>query len=526
MKKFIACIVLSSIVLLADGTARCSEVVMADLTGDFDISATLLHEWMPNPAYNPFDNEFMVLWHSTGVRDDGGENMYSLHAQRVSADGKLLGEAFSPIQSTGPERRLTPRPVYNPFTNQYVVAFIMEQESTDWDPFITIMNNDGSEISDPIALSENPARQNHITIAFNSTRRQYLVAYNDSRNGNADIFGVIVDDGGNIVREEFVISSAEGDQINPQSCYNSTDDTYLFNWEDFRNVETWTDPSNVYGALLDGDGNTLTGDISMVDDHGMEDEKDQRHNKVVYNPDKNEFLACWMDSNLSINEVNVVGRIFNPDGTPVGPDFIMLDAQGAQVFPEISYIKEKKMYFAIWDDSRNDEPDTYWRDTQNWDTYAKWFDSTGAPVGSDYPVVVKDGHQRYGKAVYNPLMDRFLFVWRDEVDEEVLVEGGSGHITESGGNIVGQIYGVPSFLSCRVVEKSTGTPVENAKAVLIGLTLPSIQTTNSGGWFNIPKASQPEGKYFIIIYKNGHGITYEAITYTGEPLQLTIELDT
>jgi hypothetical protein len=522
--KYILTVAVFSVILLTLASNKCLAEGMIDLYSDIDISSTTLHEWMPNPEYNSIDNEFLVLWHSTGVREEGGENMYSLHAQRVSSNGKLLGEPLSPVPDAGTERRLTPRAVYNPFKNQYMVAFVMGRELSDWDPFVIILDHDGSAISDAIALSEDPGRQNHITISFNSIRREFLVAYNDSRNGNADIFGVIVDEDGSIVREEFIITSAEGDQINPQSCYNSTDDTYLFNWEDFRHVTVWTEPANVYGALLDGDGNVMVNDIAMVEDYGMEDERDQRHNKAVYNPDKNEFLACWMDSSLSKNEVDVYGRIYNADGTPAGQAFKLIDGPGAQVFPEISYIKEKKMHFATWDDSRNDDPDTYWRDTVNWDTYAKWINSSGESVGADFPVIVKERNQRYGRSSYNPLMDRMLIVWRDEVDEEVLAAGGSGHIVESGGNIVGKIHGTPAFIIGRVVEQGTGNPVENAKAVIIGFTLPVIKTTNTGGWFNIAKTRQPEGTYFMIIYKSGYAMAVESITYTGDPIELTVEI--
>ena len=61
--------------------------------------------------------------------------------------------------------------------------------------------------------------------------------YNDSRNGNADVFGVILDEAGNIVKGDFAVNNSKGDQINAYACYNSTDDTYLISWEDFRNVK-------------------------------------------------------------------------------------------------------------------------------------------------------------------------------------------------------------------------------------------------------------------------------------------------
>ncbi len=514
-----------TLLLFAAVPALGSEDGMGNLDLDMEISTTLLHEWMPSVTYNSIENEYLVLWHSTGVRDDGGENMYSLHARRISSYGQLLGESFSPLKSVGPERRLLPRAVHNPFTNQYIVSFSMGQEATDWDPFITILDSKGSTLFDPAAISEEPTKASHPGIVFNTTRRQCLVVYNDSRTGLAAIYGIIIDEDGNIVKGDFVIKASEnpeeGGFINAFACYNPTNDTYLINWEDFRNVSNWMEPGDIYGALLDGEGNVIVNDIPMVDDHGMDNEGDQRVQSIAYNPDRNEFLAMWWDSRPSLDGGGVVGRIINPDGTPEGSDFIVADAPGSQSFPHAEYVEKRGMYFVIWDDGRN--YDASEDEDENRDIYAKWLSPDGISAGDDIPVSTMKGSQRYSELAYNQLMDSFLIVYRNEV-EEAVSEGGSGHIAESGGDILGKIYGVPSFLSCRVVDHGTGAAVEGARAVVLGLTLPTMETTGSEGWFNIAKDGQPEGKYFIIIYKNGSGMAIESVLYHGEPLQLTIEL--
>ena len=498
---------------------------MGDLTVDIELSATSLHEWMPSVTYNPVENEFLVLWHTTGVREEGGERMYSMHAQRISTDGQLLEEEpFSIVESYGPERRILPNAAHNPYTNEYMVAFARGQELTDWDPFITIIASDGRSIVNPLPLSEEPTKANHVNIVFNSKKKQYLVVYNDSRNGDADIFGVIVDADGVIFKEDFAISSAEGNQINPYACYNPRDDTYLVNWEDFRHVSDWQQLSNIYGALLDAQGNFIAEDIPMCEDYGLPDEGDQRHNNIAYNPDKNEFLVSWTDMRPSLNNVGVVGRIINPDGTLAGDHLILADPPEAQIFPHIVYVQPKKRYFALWEDNRNDEPNTYWRDATNLDIYAGWLNSAGDLLGSHLPLWEGDGVQRYSRLAYSPLMDRFLVVWRDEVEEEVLEEGASGHIVESGGNIMGKIYGVPSFMTGRIVEEETGNQIQNAIVVGIGPSLFSLLKTNSGGWFNIAENAQTAGTYFVIAFKLGYYIKVEPVNYDDEPLQPTIEM--
>ena len=123
----------------------------------------------------------------------------------------------------------------------------------------------------PTALSAQLTKANHASIAFNSKRHQYLVVYNDSRNGNADVFGIILDEAGNIVKADFAVNASKGEQINAYACYNSTDDTFLINWEDFRYVSAWQEPGNIYGALLNGDGTSIKNDIAICDDHEAPD---------------------------------------------------------------------------------------------------------------------------------------------------------------------------------------------------------------------------------------------------------------
>ena len=70
---------------------------MGDFSVDFEITATSLHEWIPIPEYNPIDNEFLVLWFETGVREEDGENMYNINAQKISPNGPFVGDSFIPL---------------------------------------------------------------------------------------------------------------------------------------------------------------------------------------------------------------------------------------------------------------------------------------------------------------------------------------------------------------------------------------------------------------------------------------------
>jgi len=220
----------------------------------------------------------------------------------------------------------------------------------------------------------------------------------------------------------------------------------------------------------------------------------------------------------------IVGRFYNADGTPAGADFTLADAPGAQLWSNLLYIQEKKMYFLVWMDERNGEIDDDPSDSDNWDVYAKWISPVGESIGSDIPLCTAERSQTYPVAAYSPVDDRLLIAWRDELEEDVPSGTGSGHVTESGGNVMGKVYGVPSFLSGRVVEQGSGTPVEGASVTVIGPGYERTVTTNIGGWFNIPERFQSNGNYLALIRKNGYQKAVESAVYRREPLKFIIEL--
>ncbi|MBW1823827.1 MAG: carboxypeptidase regulatory-like domain-containing protein, partial [Deltaproteobacteria bacterium] len=171
------------------------------------------------------------------------------------------------------------------------------------------------------------------------------------------------------------------------------------------------------------------------------------------------------------------------------------------------------------------------------DVYGKWLDGeTGLPVGPDILIFEGEHDQSMITFDYSPLMDRFLIAWWDfnaENDYEPLPDVWGAdplwHIPMallSGGmDIRGAVYGSPSFLSGRVIEKGTGNPVEDARVLVIGPSLPVVKQTNEHGWFNIVEDSQRAGKYLVVVLKFGYPPGIQLVDYAGDPLRETIEMN-
>jgi hypothetical protein len=104
---------------------------MEVLKRDFDISTNPPRDqWYAEVEYNSIDNEFMVIWRSSGpIREDcepGDEdectgNFHSMEGQRVSPDGTFPGEM---IQLIPPDLgyKNGARFAHNMYTNEYMTA--------------------------------------------------------------------------------------------------------------------------------------------------------------------------------------------------------------------------------------------------------------------------------------------------------------------------------------------------------------------------------------------------------------------
>jgi len=405
-----------------------------------EISRNNLKKSLPDVAYNSAENNFFVFWAATPGEESQTAD-YFISGQKISSIGEALGKPVEVVK-TG-DIVLRPLVLYNPNKNQYLVIYCLGEDYLNIRG--VILNADGKAVKEYFKVTDAPANQVHYTMAFNSRRNQFFITYNDDRNGANTVFGVILDDTGAVVKEEFAISNAVGHQINPVVCYNPQDDTYLINWEDFRahgdslpamgTLEVMTD---IYGALLAADGTVLVNNIPMcADANGIDG--DQRFNGIAYNPKTNKFLVSWTDTRDSLHNVGIVGRIVEANGTMPAADFTLVDAPGAQMLSHTLYVPQDDKYFMAFERDRNDLDKFYFKDiTAKLDIAAMWLDVKGQPEGGMIDIFNGDGNQRFVRFAHSTKTNTFLMVWQS--DFPGVSDSVEGHIMIAGGNIMGKIY--------------------------------------------------------------------------------------
>ena len=405
-----------------------------------EIAINDLRKALPDAAWNAVEDSFFAVW-PTAPGMEGNSADYSIAGRKISSDGRLMGEPVEILKTE--DILMLPRVVYNPNKNQFLVIYCRAESYFNIRG--VILDANGKAAGDHFIVTDVPANQFHYTAAFNSRRNQYLITYNDFRDDVSSVYAVIIHDSGAVVKEEFLLCSAQGHQVNPVVCYNPKDDTWLVNWEDFRAhgnslkaLETLEVMTDIYGALLAGDGSILAGDIPMCADAAGTN-ADQRFNGIAYNSKKNEFLASWTDTRDSINNVAVVGRIVKADGTMPAGDFALVDAPGAQMVSHTHYVEGDDAYFVAFERDRNDVDKFYFKDIKaNLDIGAQWLDSTGRPKEAIIDIFNGTGNQRFVRFAYSEKSGSFLLVWQS--DFAGVSDSVEGHIMSAGGNIMGALY--------------------------------------------------------------------------------------
>jgi hypothetical protein len=533
MKKLRHTIIISGLIAFfsLSFAPPCPAAQMGDLMKKFVVAGDDFFEWFPAGDYNSVENQYAVYYRISGFLDPAQTGLWlsGLNGHHIAYDG-TTSDPIGCLTTPGLGLQAWAKPAYNPFRNEYLVSYVVEQEKTGWDVVARIVDAQGNCITETMVISAQTAQAQHPFIVFNPVRKVYFITWDDNRNGTNqnDVFGIMLKEDGSVATEEFVICDAPGDQIFTDMALNTSDGSCLITWEDFRYVDQWRSNGDIFGAVVSAAGEIIKKDVPVCDDTGKENEGDQRQQHQAYNSKANSYLVVWWDERPTTQNAAVYGRIINANGEPAGNDFVFVDAPRPQIFCSPRYHEKSDRFFAVWDDERDADPNSQDAAKRSQrDIYGRWFLPSGAPDGPEIPIEINNGEQRDPKLIYNPLMDTFLIVWRNYNVTEAGGGGapiGGGHITEAPGNVDGMLYGVPSFMTARVTDKNTEAPLQDAAATVWSFGSKVSVQTNAGGWFNIFENGQKKGFYLLVTRRDGYRTSFDLATYSGEPLDVRIQL--
>ena len=369
--------------------ARVKNGVVLDTSG-LAITGALVDQTTPAVASD--GTNFLIAW------AEGGD----VFADRISAaDGSILGSVISVSTANGTQS--VPAATYD--GTDFVVAW-QDTRGGDNDIYAArVATADGTLLDGPsnaggIGMAIAAGDQTVPAIACDATR--CLVVWQDSRSGNADIYGARFA----IATHAIVDSASAGIPISTnvfaQSAPQVASDgaNFFAVWQDFRT----TVDNNIFGAriasatgtVIDGSGDS--GGLSLC-----AATKNQNVPSIAYDATAATFIVAWQDARGANDDVwgervDSTGTINAADATSSGVQ--ITNAAGNQDKPRVS--SDGTNALVVWQDVRNGNNDIFGARVAltTSDAGAALVDATGIAISlssnkESGPAVAYDGSANY-----------------------------------------------------------------------------------------------------------------------------------
>jgi hypothetical protein len=273
--------------------------------GEFIICNAASSQFYPSVAFNSATNQYLVTW------TDDRNGASDIYGQLVNANGSLSGGNF--FISNAVDRQFYPSVAYNSSTNQFLVAW-EDARNGSYDIYGQLVNSNGSLSGGNFVISNAANSQYWPSVAFNSSTNQFLAVWQDGRSGtNTDIYGQLVNANGSLSGGDFVISNAADNQNAPSVAFNSSANQFLAAWLDYRSGTNW----DIYGQLINSNGSLSGGNLIISNAAG-----DQYEPSVAYNSSTNQFLVGWTDYR-SGTTYDIYGQLLNSNGSLSGGEVLI-----------------------------------------------------------------------------------------------------------------------------------------------------------------------------------------------------------
>jgi hypothetical protein len=338
---------------------------------------------VPEIAYNPSSDQFLVVWEDFRGSSGFGSDVY---AQLVNGDGSMSGVNF-PLTVEADWQR-APKPAYNPVTDQYLVVWV---DARDQDIYGLKVNGNGSLSGSPFPIAAALEYQWNPDLVYNSATNQFLVVFDDDRlvSFDHDIYGQLVNADGSLSGANFTISFPSTDQLLPVVAYNNLANQYLVVWQDDRNSATNAD---IYARVVNGNGSMSGADFAI-----STASSDQTRPDLAYAASANRFLVVWEES------ADIYGRLVNADKTFAGPEFMIASSSGSLSDPVVGFDPISKQFLVVWSDSIG------------WDNlYARLVDTNGMMAEPKFEFAYGTGNYWYPAIAFNSASHQFLVAWQHQ----------------------------------------------------------------------------------------------------------------
>jgi cell division septation protein DedD len=266
---------------------------------DIGVSTSSYYDRNPVVAYSVYQNSYLVVWERRIGDEEFGQ--YDIYAQRVAADGTLLGGPL--VLDAETDSQVHPAVAYNSYTDEYLVVWQDFYSTGDWDIMGRRVDGDGTLLGGELTIESPGLEQTSPDIAYDSKHNEYMVVWEDHWGTLTDwvIKAWRLDGTGNHINFYVVSSGSSNRRMNPAVSYEYNADEYIVVYE----YEFSATDLDLRQARLRWDG-LIRQTEGIVSQLGNIDEA----KPAVASDSAGGNLVVWEDSrNLATSGVDIYGDV-------------------------------------------------------------------------------------------------------------------------------------------------------------------------------------------------------------------------
>jgi hypothetical protein len=347
-------------------------------------------QFAPEIAYaDPPVNEYLVVWEEVYETTD-----YDIYARLVNNDGSPIGIEIIIANSRSMESH--PGVSYSPAMQEFLIVWGEKYSDTDHRIYAIRMGTDGSLVGDLIYVASTGAYDEKPVVTYNPETHEYLVVYERTVGADEfkhqDLYAQRVNENGTVAGNQIAVATGLLDEQAAAVASDGTD--YLVVWQ---GDEEGTDETNIYGQRIESTGLLIGGRFGISTWTG-----DQLVPRVTYNNNEHHYFVVWEDHHYTYS--GIYGYRVDQFGNLVEPQ-VSISASGNnnRTDPDVVYIPETHSYLAVWQFEylSNDH-----------DIYSIRIAYDGSHPDGEIPISTTGSEEKHPRVTSNG-GNRRLVVWED-----------------------------------------------------------------------------------------------------------------
>ncbi len=304
-------------------------------------------QYSPAIAGDDFGN-FVVTW------EDWRYGSHDIYAQRYSSFGGLMGSNFRVNDDPGYADQESPSVAMGGPSSDFVITWD-DYRNGDHDIYAQRYNFSGAPLGPNFRVNDDGGSSDQrAPVTGIDGSGYFVIAWDDYRNGNGDIYAQRYGPAGNPSGANFAVNDDPGtaEQHSPAVSVDASGNSVI-TWEDGRDGDV-----DIYAQRYDPSGTPIGSNFKVNDDAGTASQA----NPAVALEDSGGFVIIWED-NRDDDSGDIFAQRYDSSGSPVYGNYLVSDVEYAsfpQLRPAVAVSSDNICY--AWEDKRREK---------SWDIYAK-----------------------------------------------------------------------------------------------------------------------------------------------------------